>query len=165
MRSFGEFKKICEAVEEEQSPGRLAALARAAADAALRKELKKEYNAANKEAAAATADLEAATAAADEAEVVRDEKGKPVPKTRPYYLQNNPKAARDHAARKQEADDAVAAAQATIDDSTQRAADLEAQMASDDPLLTRSQQQAEREAEAAAAEMQAQEMGDASMGM
>ena len=142
MRSFREFKKLCEAVEEQetQSAGKIAALARAAAEASMRQQMQQEYDDAVEAGRAATEDLAAAEAQLDAADIVRDTKGKPVPKTRRFYLQNNPKAARSHEENKANAQNAVDAAQAAIDDSTQRVADLEAQMNSEDPLLTKSQQ-------------------------
>ena len=165
MRSFGDFKKLCENVEagQEQSAGKIAALARAAAEASMRSQLKKDYNDAVKTGKAATADLEAAQAALADSDTIRDAKGKPVPKTRRFYLQNNPQAAREHEAKQAEAQGAVDAAQATIDDSMQRAADLEAQMASDDPRAEQGRQEQEKAMQAmqAMADMQTQDMGSA----
>ena len=153
MKSFGDFKKLCEAVAEQetQSAGKMAALARAAAEASMRKEMEAEYKEAMRTGKAAAADLEAAQAALADSDVVRDDKGKPVPKTRRFYLQNNPQVAREHEARKADAQSAVDAAQATIDDSMQRATDLEAQMNSEDPMLTKSQQMFDKAMSAAQA--------------
>lgn len=162
MRSFGDFKKLCENVvaDQEQSAGKIAALARATADASLRAELEKEYEETAAAAEAATADLELAQAALEDSDTIRDEKGTPVSKTRRFYLQNNPKAAREHEAKKQDANDALAAAQATIDDSTQRLMDLEAQLASEDPLGERGRQESERAMQAMSS-METQDMGSA----
>ena len=161
MKSFGEFKKLCENVEG-QSAGKMAALARAAAEASLRAELEKEYKDAVEAGEAATADLELAQAALDDSDTVRDDKGKPVSKTRRFYLQNNPKAARDHESKQTEAQSAVDAAQAAIEDSAQRVADLEAQLASDDPRSERGRQEADR-AMQMMADMQTQDMGSAGL--